>query len=132
VVESGKRVIFGQTASESLYSRSAKMFLLRQHSDETWKCDECKRTLSKVGKLIGLSMKINPPDFESLSTLMSAIDSFHEEEQIRLFEQYEDEVKEVIKDCSFTESNKILEIFKILYLMINVEEFSDEIKACCK
>ena len=132
IVESGKRVIFGQTASESLYSRSAKMFLLRQHSDDTWKCDECKKTLSKVGKLLGLSMKIDPPEEESLSKLMSAIDNFHEEEQIRLFEQYEDKVKDVVKDCSFKESNRILEIFKILYLMMNVEEFNDEIKACFK
>ena len=132
VVESGKRVIFGQTATESLYSRSAKMFLLRQHSDDTWKCDECKRTLSKVGKLIGLSMKTNPPDGDSLSKLMSSIDMFHEDEQIRLFEQYEEEVKEIIKDCSFSESNKLLEIFKIIYLMINVKEFEDEINACLK
>jgi hypothetical protein len=132
IVESGKRVIFGQTASESLYSRSAKMFLLRQHSDETWKCDECKKTLSRVSKLIGLSMKIDPPEVDCLSNLMSSIDRFHEEEQIRLFEQYEDEVREVIKDCSFKESNKILEIFKILYLMISVDEFNDEIKACLK
>ncbi len=132
IVESGKRVIFGQTASESLYSRSAKMFLLRQHSDDTWKCEECKKTLSKVSKLIGLSMKIDPPDVDCLSTLMSSIDMFHEDEQIRLFEQYEDEVKEVIKECSFKESNKILELFKILYLLINVEEFNNEIKACLK
>ncbi len=132
VVESGKRVIFGQTATESLYSRSAKMFLLRQQSDDTWKCEECKKTLSKVAKLIGLSMKIDPPDGDCLANLMSSIDMYYEDEQIRLFEQYEDEVKEVIKDCSFKESNKILEIFKTLYLMINVEEFKDEIKACLK
>ena len=130
IVESGKRVIFGQTASESLYSRSAKMFLLRQHTDDTWKSEESRKTLSKVAKFIGLSMRINPPDADCLAKLISSIDMFHEDEQIRLFEQYEDEVKEVIKECSFTESNKILELFKIIYLMINAEEFKNEIEAC--
>lgn len=130
IVPAGQRVITGKTATETLYTRKARIFIIRQHSDDTWRCDECKSTLSKVSKMLALSMGIKEPKVENLAKLMSNIDMYHEDEQIRLFEQYDDEIKEMIKDCSFTETNRVLETFKTIYLLLKVDEFKDEIKQC--
>lgn len=130
IVAAGQRVITGKTATETLYMRKAKIFIIRQHSDDTWRCDDCKNTLSKVSKMLSLSMQIKEPDVECLAKLMSSVDMYHEDEQIRLFEQYDDEVKELIKDCSFTETNHILTTFKTIYMLLKVDEFKEEIKEC--
>ncbi len=132
IVAAGQRVIIGKTATETLYARKAKIFIIRQHSDDTWNCEECKTTLDKVGKLLALSMDIKQPKVEHLAKLMSSIDMFHEDEQIRLFEQFDDEVKRIIKDCSFKETNHLLTTFKSIYLVLKAEEFKEEIKSCFK
>ena len=131
IVQAGRRIIAEQTATEAIYARKAKIFLLREHADDTWKCDLCLSTLGKVSKLVALSTKKKPPSIESLAKLMSSIDTFHEDEQIRLFEQYEKEVKEIIKDCSFKETNHLLNTFRTVYILMNHEEFAQELKDCC-
>jgi hypothetical protein len=131
LIKAGQRVITGKTATETLYARKAKIFLLRQQEHDTWQCSECRNTLTKVGALIGLSKKMDPPSVDDLAKLMSSVDAFHEDEQIRLFEQYEKEVLEIIKDCSFKETTHILNTFKIVYLLLNYKEFEAELKKCC-
>jgi len=131
LIKAGQRVITGKTATETLYARKARIYLLRQQAHDTWKCDECKDTLEKVGALIGLSQKIDQPSVDSLAKLMAKIDMFHEDEQIRLFEQNEKKVLEIIKDCTFKETSHILETFKIIYLMMNSQEFKEELEDCC-
>ncbi len=131
LIKAGQRVITGKTATETLYTRKAKIFLLRQQEHDTWQCTDCKATLSKVGALIGLSKNMDPPSVDDLANLMSNVDVFHEDEQIRLFEQYEKEVLEIIKDCSFKETSHILSTFKTVYLLLNYKEFENELKKCC-
>ena len=130
IVPGGQRVVIGKTATETLYMRKARIFIIRQHSDDTWKCDECKNTLTKVSKMLALSMNIKEPEVECLASLMSAIDMYHEDEQIRLFEQHDPEIKAIIKDCSFKETNHLLSTFKTIYLLLKAEEFKDEMKKC--
>jgi len=131
IVQAGRRIIAEQTATEAIYARRAKIFLLREHADDTWKCDLCLKTLEKVSQMIALSTKKKPPSVENLSKLMSSIDTFHEDEQIRLFEQYEGKVKEIIKDCSFKETDHLLNTFRTVYILMNHEEFAKELKECC-
>jgi len=131
VIKAGQRVITDKTATETLYARKAKIFLLRQQAHDTWQCDECKATLEKVGALIGLSTNIDAPSLDSLEKLMSKIDMFHEDEQIRLFEQNEKAILGIIKDCSFKETSHILDTFKIIYLLMNSQEFKEELEDCC-
>ena len=132
VIPAGRRIIAKQTATEAIYSRKAKIFLLREHADDTWKCEGCLTTLEKVAQLISLSTKKPAPSVESLVKLMSSIDTFHEDEQIRLFEQYEEKVKEIIKDCTFKETDHLLSTFRTVYLLMNHEEFIEELKDCCE
>jgi len=132
IVAAGQRVVIGKTATETLYSRKAKIFILRQHSDDTWKCEECKTTLGKVGKMLALSMQIKQPKVENLAKLMSAIDMYHEDEQIRLFEEYDDEIKEIIQDCSFKETNHLLTTFRTIYMLLKADEFKAEMEECFK
>ena len=131
LIKAGQRVITGKTATETLYTRKAKIFLLRQQEHDTWQCEDCRSTLSKVGALIALSKNKDAPTVDNLATLMASVDMFHEDEQIRLFEQYEQEVLEIVKDCSFKETTHILNTFKIVYLLLNYKEFEDELKKCC-
>lgn len=131
LIKAGQRVITGKTATETLYARKAKIYLLRQQAHDTWQCDECTSTLEKVGALIGLSQKIDQPSVDSLAKLMAKIDMFHEDEQIRLFEQNEKKVLEIIKDCTFKETSHILETFKLIFLLMNSQEFKEELEDCC-
>ncbi len=131
LIKAGQRVITGKTATETLYARRAKIFLLRQQAHDTWKCNECRSTLEKVGALIGLSKNIDTPAVDNLEKLMSKIDMFHEDEQIRMFEQNEKEVLKIIKDCSFKETSHILDTHKIIYLLMNYQEFKEELEDCC-
>ncbi len=130
IVAAGQRVVTGKTATETLYARKARIFIIRQHSDDTWRCEECKNTLRKVSKMLSLALQIKEPSVEGLAKLMSAVDMYHEDEQIRLFEEFDDEIKEVIQDCSFKETNHLLTTFKTIYMLLKADQFKDEIKDC--
>ena len=130
IVAAGQRVVIGKTATETLYARKAKIFIIRQHSDDTWNCDDCRSTLDKVGKMLALSLKIEQPKVECLAKLMSSIDMYHEDEQIRLFEEFDEEIQTIIKDCSFTETNHLLTTFKTIYMLLKADEFKEKIKEC--
>jgi len=54
LIKAGQRVITGKTATETLYTRKAKIFLLRQQEHDTWQCSDCKTILSKLASCVFL------------------------------------------------------------------------------
>lgn len=121
----GHRVVMGKTATEILYERTAKIFYLKNLEDDNWKCKICMKHLSKASELLSLSRNIKPPKPEKLAEIMAKIEADSETELFRVFEEKKEEVQEIFSDVTFTDSDRILYIFRILYLALNSGKYEE-------
>jgi len=125
VAPSGHRVVMGKTATEILYVRTAKIFYLKSLEDDNWKCKICMKHLSKASELLSLSRGIKPPKPEKLAEIMAKIESDSEAEIFRVFEDKKEEVQEIFSDITFTDSDRILYVFRILYLALHAGKYKE-------
>ncbi len=125
VAPASRRVVIGKTATEILYARTAKIFYLKNLEDDNWRCKICMKHLSKASELLSLSKGIKPPKPEKLAEIMTKIDADSETEIFRVFEEREEEVQEIFRDVTFTESDRILYVFRILYFALNSGKYKE-------
>jgi hypothetical protein len=125
VAPAGHRVVMGKTATEILYVRTAKIFYLKNLEDDNWRCNICMKHLSKASELLSLSRDIKPPKPEKLAEIMAKIEADSESELFRVFEEKKEEVQEIFSDITFTDSDRILYIFRILYLALNSGKYKE-------
>ncbi len=125
VAPASRRIVIGKTATEILYARTAKIYYLKNLEDDNWRCDICMKHLSKASKLLSLSKGITPPKPEKLAEIMAKIEADSETELFRVFEEKEDEIQKIFKDVTFTESDRILYVFRVLYLALNSGKYKE-------
>ncbi|MHA1591754.1 MAG: hypothetical protein ACTSUP_04730 [Candidatus Heimdallarchaeaceae archaeon] len=124
----GHRVVLGKTATEILYVRTAKIFYLKNIEDDNWRCKSCMKHLSIASEMLSLSRGIKPPKPEKLAEIMAKIESDSEAEIFRVFEEKKDEVQEIFSDITFTDSDRVLYIFRILYLALNSGKYKEMVE----
>jgi len=124
----GQRVVIGKTATEILYARTSKIFYLKTLEDDGWRCKICMKHLSKASELLSLSKGIKPPKPEKLAEIMAQIESDSEAEIFRVFKEKKDEVQEIFREITFTDSERILYVFRILHLALNSEKYEKMMK----
>ena len=74
VVEAGKRVKIGKTATESLFSRTAEAFVVHDIDDEHWGCDEGQALCKTVGLMLGKSLGAKSLDEKCMQQFMMDFD----------------------------------------------------------
>ncbi|MCK4972602.1 MAG: hypothetical protein KAS52_04720 [Candidatus Heimdallarchaeota archaeon] len=128
VAPAGHRVVLGKTATEILYVRTAKIFYLKNLEDDNWRCKICMKHLSKASDMLSLSRGIKPPNPEMLAEIMAKIESDSEVEIFRVFEEEKDKVQEIFSDVTFADSDRILYIFRILYLALHSGKYKEMVE----
>jgi len=130
VIQTGKRIKMGQTATQTLFGRSAKLFLTKG-KDTDWCTNKTSiKTLSNVAKLISSLKGIPEPSVDCLGELMNKLDQCYTEEIIEFYRNKGDEVYEIIKDSSFKEADKILHILNTLLIILNSEGYLKKLNSC--
>ncbi len=124
----GQRVVVGKTATEILYSRTARIFYLKNLEDDNWRCKICMKHLSIASEMLSLSRGIKPPKPEKLAEIMAKIESDSETEIFRVFEEKKEEVQEIFSDISFADSDRVLYIFRILHLALHSGEYKEMVE----
>ncbi|MCE7742840.1 MAG: hypothetical protein GOP50_10335 [Candidatus Heimdallarchaeota archaeon] len=130
IAPAGQRMVIGKTATEVLYSRSAKIFYVSQEALDWWLGDEGRRTVVAVGGLLGIALNKPSPPTECLTQLISRILGDNEEKMFKLFEEKQEEVTKFIYTLEGRETDRAIYIMNIILALINVEKYKKELDEC--
>ena len=130
VVQSGQRVVIGKTATETLYSRTAKVFYPVIKSEAYWNTREMREIIEILRILIGLYTKKEKPSKECVKAMLTNIEANAVLELNSLLEQDNEEIIELLKSYKFNEINRIFEIFEVMILLFNSEFYPEAFKEC--
>lgn len=131
IIEAGKRVKSGQTATETLYGRTAKLFVLARKSKNK-KSFKSKEALDVVGSILCKENNKENIDINCLKNVIFKILESNHQAIVNYFSKYSQELSEVSPKISFEELNEIAWIFEIFHLISTSEEFKEELQKCFK
>ena len=130
VAEVGKIVTTGQSASETLYGRTAKIFWNLTDKEHYWSGDDSKRTLSAIRDLLALYKKDTKITAENLGNLLTKTANKSNQELAAFFETNNAGINEIISGYSFKEVDKIFDYLGNLILLMHIGDFEEELEQC--
>ena len=130
VKEVGKRIKTGQSASETLYGRSAKIFWNLKNIEDYWKREDSKQTIDSLRGLLLLYKENTKITNENLSALLTKTYNRSSEEMGAFLEENDDAIDKIISGFTFKEVDKIFDILGNLILLMNSSDFSEELEKC--
>jgi len=130
IAKAGQRVVIGKTATENLFARTARIFLLEDVKKGWWEAEDSKTILDRVTRVIGIDKGTDPPDAECLASLMNEIEDVKSGEIFRLLDEHYEEISKIILEGSFKENDKLLGAINTIALLKNAEKYSKKLKEC--
>jgi len=128
IVPAGKRIVENQTASETLYGRTAKLFL-QQGGQEVWgETDEMKSTLKLLSGALGLLNKSKKPSITSLKNVLLKLDKKVDADIASLVTDFSEDFSKLAEEASYNELKMMFFGLKMLLVMKNYSEFEEELK----
>ena len=131
VAEAGKRVKMGQTATETLFSRTAKIFYGSDKVKDWGTYPQYKKMLPKIAKMLSLAMDIEEIPIEGLTKIMNRINQIYDVEALEVVQKYNEEIAELVKDNSFEEIDLMLDKLSTLLIIMRGIDFEKELRECC-
>ena len=132
IVEAGRRIKTGQTATETLFGRTAKLYLMTSVNKENEYKDNFDKSLPLLSKILSLIYKKPEPSVECLSRLFDKLFSFIHNERESIFTIHSQELAEIAKDSSYSELRNIINGLDYLLTILNAPEFEKELEECFK
>ena len=126
----GRRVVIDRTASENLYGRTAKVFLMKHEGDDYWDKEEAQVFLEKIAKILSLVLDKPVPSTKCLAEALNDMDSNKLRDVYVGLEEKYDEVSEILLEGTIKESNKVLDIVSMLIRIWNSEDYLKKLKKC--
>jgi len=130
VKEVGKRIKTGQSASETLYGRTAKIFWNLKDKEDYWKKEASKQTLDTLRSMLLLYKENTTISSKDLGALMNKIYKISSEELGEFFVENDDAIDKIISGFTFKEVDKVFDIFTNLILLMKSKDFSKELEKC--
>ncbi len=131
VVQVGKRVKMGQTATESLYGRAAKAFIYTAPKGDFLTPEDKNKSLKAVEKILTLDrdVSISMDCFiETYNKILLSID----QEKERIFQKYEDEITKIASNLSFDDLKKVIAVLEMIALINDSKLLQADLDKCFK
>jgi hypothetical protein len=126
VVPAGQRVVLGKTATETLFVRTARVFLL--HGEKEEKDDSgAKRIAELLGRIQG-----KKPNIKCLVELMTNWKKTSQKYITQLVEGADEETLELITTGKFEKIDDLLYTIGLLSWILNTPDIHDMISKCFK
>ncbi|NHK31003.1 MAG: hypothetical protein FK730_06600 [Asgard group archaeon] len=131
VVQAGKRVKMGQTASETLYGRPAKLFLKIDKHEEL-QTEKIKKYIPVLGKIICLER--NKKDFskDCLANFLKKTYSLLSKEKKQIFIKHSNEISQIASDIYYDELSLVLIGLEFYLLLQYAPELMKDLEKCFK
>jgi hypothetical protein len=130
IAKAGQRVVIGKTATENLFCRTARIFLLEDVKEGWWECEESEMILDRVARVIGIDKGGKPPSIDCLSKLMNKVEKLESGDIFRLLDEHYDDISKIILEGTFKENNQLLKALRTIALLKNADKYVEELKKC--
>lgn len=128
----GKRVKMGQTASETIYGRSAKLYLMSDKQKIELKRDEVTRIMPVLSKIVSLDKKEPKVSVECFTEFMGKVYSLLQDERQRVFSEFSEEITDIASDIHYNELNMVVQGLDFYFLITHAAELRKELEKCFK
>ncbi|MCE7743236.1 MAG: hypothetical protein GOP50_12370 [Candidatus Heimdallarchaeota archaeon] len=130
VTEIGKRIKKGQSATETLYGRTAKIFWNLPDEEDYWKLDKSKKYLEPLLQLMSLYKGGSKISNNNLRDLLSLTHKITTEEVAEFLDQNNEAISGIFSGLSFKDVDKIITYFSNLILLMKKDSFTKELEKC--
>ena len=121
VTNSGQRLVLGKTATENLFSRVAKVFLMCTKENDWWEEDEGEIIIQRAARIIQAVEGIQEIDLNCFSKRMKELLDFGENYLFEALDKKHDEVSIILTEGGLHESKKLLSIISIASMLYSEE-----------
>ncbi|MCG3226759.1 MAG: winged helix-turn-helix transcriptional regulator [Candidatus Heimdallarchaeota archaeon] len=132
VAPAGQRVTVGKTATEALYSRTAKLFYSSFAYNDLWECSFCNSVLGKVAEILSLREDMPNQDKDCVKKLMTSVDGYIFNEISEFFEKHFEEIAEITKDSNPYEMSRITNVLGTILLLNQPKSYEKPLEECLK
>jgi hypothetical protein len=132
VVPAGQRVVIGKTATETLFSRTAEIFITGQSEQEYWNCETGKDLAGNMAQMLSKLLANKKADQNCIVKFMNEFDAQTNKAIIDLVEQADDDMVDLITGIDWAYKSKILTYVGFFTVVLNNPELFEKLRACFK
>jgi DNA-binding transcriptional ArsR family regulator len=132
VVPAGQRVVIGKTATETLFSRTAHVFITGQSEHEYWSCETGKDLCDKIAQMLSKIFGDKKADKACIMKFMNEFDTIGNQYIINLVEEADDEMLDLITGIDWAYKDKLLNYVTVFAIALNNPEIFEKLRACFK
>lgn len=132
VVPAGQRVVIGKTATETLFSRSAEIFMTLATETDYWDCDEGKDLVKKIAPMLSKVYGDRKIDVTCLTKFMNQLEKESSKQLLTLFEGADEEMVDLITSIDWHYKDKVLGYVSSFSIILNNPEFYEKLRSCFK
>jgi len=132
VVQAGKRIKMGQTATETLYGRTAKLFFHSAKGNEKLQALDIKKTLPIISKIISLETGGKEISEECLEKFVRDIFMTIKENHDEIITKYSDIITQASSEIYYDDLYLVVEILHMYMTVKNAPKFSKQLEKCMK
>ena len=126
----GNRVVFGKTAVEKLYARTAKIFYMAPRTLEWWKTEHGKIVIEKTAKLLSLFYDAKEPDIQCLTNLIYRFAEYNENRLFKIYEEKPEQLTEIIYSSRGEDIDKAMDLLDVMVAFLKAPEYEKELRKC--
>ena len=132
VVPAGQRVVIGKTATETLFSRTAEVFITGQSEEEYWSCESGKELCGNLAQMLGKILGDKKADQGCVMKFMNEFDALGNKYVINLVENADEEMVDLITGIDWAKKDKILTLVSTFAVILNNPDLFEKLRACFK
>lgn len=130
VVPAGQRVVLGKTATETLFARVARAFLIQAPETKGEGKEKGKRMVLRISKLLGVVYGNREPDLECCEKFFDEVEKESKALAEHLLAAADEETLELATSGEWEEIDEILGMVTIFGLLLKRPELLEELKRC--
>jgi hypothetical protein len=130
VVPAGQRVVIGKTATETLFERSARAFLVQAEETKPADKEKGRRMVQRISKLLGRVYGNREPDLESCEKFFNKVEKEAKALAEQLLGSADEETLEIATAGNWEEIDEVLNMVTIFGLLLKRPELLDELNHC--
>jgi len=132
VVPAGQRVVIGKTATETLFSRSAEIFMTLATETDYWDCDEGKDLAKKIAPMLSKVYGDRKIDVTCFTKFMNQLEKENSKQLLTLFEGADEKMVDLITSIDWHYKDKVLGYIAAFSVILNNPKFYEKLRSCFK
>lgn len=132
VKAAGQRVVMGKTATETLFSRTAYAFYLRNEQAGFWRTTEGKLLAETLGKALNHTVEEKEIDIDKFQLFLEELSIERVDKLKDMLENSEDDLLESISDFDWQDFSVFYNLGGLLGVLLSDDTVIDDLRACFK